>query len=88
MAALYSHPQVDASEIALVIQAWGYHISEEDLMAPKGLKPEIIQMVYACAIAKLTGLTIAELEESAERSLVVMDEWQASINIVELTNVP
>lgn len=76
MAALYSHPQVDASEIALVIQAWGYNLLEEDLVSPKGLKPEIIQMVYACAIAKLTGLTIAELEESAERSLTIMEEWQ------------
>ncbi|GJJ12032.1 hypothetical protein Clacol_006272 [Clathrus columnatus] len=75
-AATFLPPQVDPSEIAYVIQSWGYPVTEEDLIPPKGLKPEIIQMVYACAITKLTGLTIMELEESAERSLAAVDEWQ------------
>lgn len=78
----FSHPQVEPSEIASVIQLWGYSLMEEDLIPPKGLKPEVIQMVYACAITKLTGLTIVELEESAERSLAILDEWRVSISVL------
>ncbi|KAF8482328.1 Nuf2 family-domain-containing protein [Gautieria morchelliformis] len=76
MAASFSYPNVELQEIALVVHSWGYPIVEDDLRPPKGLKPEIVQMVYACAIQKLTGLTIAELEQSAERSLAVIEEWQ------------
>ena len=82
----FSYPTVKLDEIASVVFSWGYPITEEDLRPPKGLKPEVLQMVYACAIQKLTGLTIEELEESAERSLEVIDEWQvhnATCNIFE-----
>jgi len=63
----------------MIITKWGCPIMEDDLRPPKGLKPEVVQMIYACAITKLTGLTIMELEESAERSLAVIDEWQELI---------
>lgn len=78
MAASFSYPNVELQEIALVVHSWGYPITEDDLRPPKGLKPEVVQMVYACAIQKLTGLTIGELEQSAERSLAVIDEWQVN----------
>ena len=79
MATSFSYPNVELQEIALVVHSWGYPITEDDLRPPKGLKPEVVQMVYACAIQKLTGLTIAELEKSAERSLAVIDEWQVNL---------
>ncbi|KAF8582046.1 hypothetical protein K439DRAFT_179824 [Ramaria rubella] len=79
MAASFSYPNVELQEIAAVVHTWGYAITEDDLRPPKGLKPEVVQMVYACAIQKLTGLTIMELEQSAERSLAVLDEWQELI---------
>jgi len=80
MAAIFSYPPVPLHEIAAVIQTWGYPVSEEDLVK-KGLKPEVIQMVYATVIHKLTGLTLAELELSAERSLAVIDEWQVMLHV-------
>jgi Nuf2 family len=81
MAASFSYPNVELQEIALVVHSWGYPIAEDDLRPPKGLKPEVVQMVYACAIQKLTGLTIAELDQSAERSLAVIEEWQVNLSM-------
>ncbi|KIJ34638.1 hypothetical protein M422DRAFT_70137 [Sphaerobolus stellatus SS14] len=79
MASTWSYPPVDVYEAAAVLQTWGFTGTADDLKSPKGLRPEVIQEVYAIAVHKLTGLTWEQLEESAERSLSVIEEYKTLI---------
>lgn len=60
------------AEITRLLETWGLYVSEDQVQRPTG---EVVQAIYVVFLQLVFGITPETLEEPAQRSLAVIEDY-------------